>query len=469
MHQNFEKLSRRGFLKLSAAAVGVSALTVLAACSPAAPAESGSAASAPGAGAEKVEISFYEWGTALDKQVSDSTIADFQAANPNITVRLEQAPGGQHYDKLQASLAGGTAADVINNQTWLWQSFSAKGVYAALDDLRARDDYNTPYPDAWANTYDVQTKFRGKLFGVPWNMGAMLIFYSKAPFDRVGIPYPTADWTYDEFVELTQQLTEEVDGVQHYGYQTNTSYERLASWMRLNGDKEWDQEIEPTKAMWDQEYIMDMINFQLYACVNEFKVSPTPAMMEGGLNDMDSGNVAMTMEGPWFFPKMACGDWACTPEQLAAGGVPYGVVQMPKSPKGTRAHMVFGHVVLLNNASKHQDEAWEFMKFQGGEGAQKYVATSGRQPVTPEFNEKYWFSDTKEKWGLEDPQPFLDAFESGVLHVAGEVDDRVITNEVFGPARDRMIAGDADAYTVVPEMNAKIQEMLDAYWEKQKS
>jgi hypothetical protein len=97
------------------------------------------------------------------------------------------------------------------------------------------------------------------------------------------------------------------------------------------------------------------------------------------------------------------------------------------------------------------------------------VAAAGRQPVTPEFNEKYWFPDTKQKWGLEDPQPFLDAFTSGILHVAGEVDDRLITNEVFGPARDKMVAGEADAYTVVPEMNAKIQEMLDSYWAKQKS
>lgn len=461
--QQMDKLSRRTFLTLSAATVGIGAL---AACAPAAAPGAGGSA---GADSAKIEISFYEWGAASDKQIADNSIAEFQEANPNISVRLEQAPGGQHYDKLQAALAGGTAADVINNQTWLWQAFSAKGVYAELDDLRARDNYNTPFPEAWANTYDVQTKFRGKLYGVPWNMGAMLIFYSKGPFDKFGVPYPTADWTFDDFVETAQKLTQVVDGVQYFGYQTNTSYERLSCWMRLNGDKEWDQEIEPKKAMWDQEYIMQMINFQLYACINELKVAPTPAMLEGGLNDMNSGNVAMHMEGPWFFPQMGCGEWTCTEEQLKSGGVPFGVVQMPKGPSGSRAHMVFGHVVLLNSNSKHQEEAWQFMKFQGGEGAQKHVAAAGRQPVTPEFNEKYWFPDTKQKWGLEDPQPFLDAFTSGILHVAGEVDDRLITNEVFGPARDKMVAGEADGFTVVPEMNAKIQEMLDAYWAKQKS
>lgn len=461
MSTNVKNLSRRSFLQLSAMTVGVSAL---AACAPAADTGGGGGAAA---GSETVEISFYEWGAASDKQIADRTIEGFQAENPNISVRLEQAPGGQHYDKLQAALAGGTAADVINNQTWLWQSFSAKGVYTPLDELRARDDYNTPFPEAWSSAYDVQTKFRGETFGVPWNMGAMLIFYSKGPFDQIGMDYPTEDWTFDEFRDMTIALTQEVDGVQYYGYQTNVSYERLSCWMRLNGDKEWDQEIEPKEAKWDQDYIMDMINFQLYSCINELEVAPTPALMEGGLNDMDSGNVAMHMEGPWFFPKMGCGEWTCTDEQIEEGSLPYGVVQMPKGPNGTRAHMVFGHVVLMNSSSDHQEEAWEFMKYQGGAGAQKHVAEAGRQPVTPEFNEEFWIPSTQELWGLEDPSPFLDAFESGILHLAGEVDDRLITNEVYGPARDRMVAGEADAYEVVPQMNADIQAMLDEYWAKQ--
>ena len=129
--------------------------------------------------------------------------------------------------------------------------------------------------------------------------------------------------------------------------------------------------------------------------------------------------------------------------------------------------MVFGHVLLMNAKSEEKEAAWEFLKFAGGEGAQKYVASSGRQPVTPEFNEKFWVPDTKEKWGLENTQPFIDAFETGVLHLAGEIDDRFITNEVYGPARDKMVAGEADAYEIVPQINKDIQEILDNYWAKQ--
>jgi multiple sugar transport system substrate-binding protein len=455
------QLTRRSFLRAAAATLGLGALSACA--TPAGAPDSGDAGAAM---METVEIAWYEWGDVLDKDIADRSIADFQAENPHIQVRLEQAPG-QYYDKLQAALAGGTAADIINNQTWLWQSFSAKGVYQPLNELQARDAYDTPFPAAWDSVYETQTRFRGELYGIPWNMNSMVIFYSKKPFDNMGLDYPTDDWTYEDFVQLTIDLTGEVDGQQQFGYQTNSSYERLACWMRLNGDKEWDQEIEPREALWDTPAIMDFINFQLYACINEFGVSPTPAMMEGGNNQIDSGNVAMKMEGPWFFPKMACREWSCTEEAMAENYVPFGVAQLPKASNGTRAHMVFGHVLLMNSRTEHPDETWEFLKFAGGEGAQKYVAQSGRQPVTPDFNERLWKPSTIEKWGLENPQPLIDAFESGILHLAGEVDDRYITAEAFGPARDRMVAGDADAFEVVPELNAKIQGLLDEYWASQ--
>lgn len=454
------RLSRRGFLRLTGAATALTLFggAVQGCAVPAAPAAPGAAGGS--ADAATTEISWFEWGDINDKAIADGTIAGFEAANPGITVRLEQPPSN-YYDKLQASVAAGTAPDILNMQTWLWQSFAAKGVVASLDEFQARDNFTEAFPTLWQGVYDAQTRFRGSLYGVPWNMNAMLMFYSKEPFDRLGLDYPTDDWTYDEFKSLTEQLTQEVDGVQYYGYQTNTSYERLACWMRLHGDKEWDQEVEPHEARWDQDPIMDMLNFQLYEVVNTLKVSPTPAMMQGGTNQLQSGNVAMKMEGPWFFPQMV-GEQAKTAE-----GTPFDVAQLPLSPNGTRAHMVFGHVLTINAASEQKEVAWEFLKFAGGAGGQENVAKGGRQPVTPEFMEQFWVPDVKERYGIENTDSFIKAFETGILHLAGEVDDRMITNEVFGPARDAIVAGEVTAFEAIPEVNAKIQEMLDAFWETQ--
>jgi ABC-type glycerol-3-phosphate transport system substrate-binding protein len=302
---------------------------------------------------------------------------------------------------------------------------------------------------------------RGNLYGVPWNMNSMLIFYAKERFDAAGLDYPTDDWTFDQFVELALALTGEEDGIQYYGYQTNLSYERLACWMRLNGDKEWDTEVEPTEARWDQEYIMEMINFQLNEVINTLKVSPTPAVMQGGANQLQSGNVAMKMEGPWFFPVMMGTD------AQREGGTVFDVVQLPKGPNGGRAHMVFGHVLTMSNASQNKDAAWELLKFCGSEGGQKHVAAEGRQPVTPEFMRQFWVPAAQEQFGVENMEAFIGAFETGIVHLAGEVDDRYIYNEVLQAAFEAMVAGQTTAQEIIPQVNADIQAILDDYWSRQ--
>lgn len=456
MIEQFPTITRSAFLRTAAAALGAAGVGgALTACQPGrgTPRTPGSVGAA--------NIAFFEWGDINDKDIADATIADFEKANPNIKVRLEQ-PTGNYYEKLQTVLAGGVAPDVLNMQTWRFQPFAAKGAIDALDTYRSRDNYNTPYPAAWKSVYDPQTKFRGKLYGVPWNMNSMVIFYARDQFDRAGLKYPTDEWTYREFVETLRRLTRTESGVRYYGYQTNTSYERLACWMRLNGDKEWDTEIEPKRALWDQPRIVEALNFQLYDVINTIKASPTPAEMQGGTNQLQSGNVAMKMEGPWFMPQMM------GPKAKREGGTPFDVVMLPRGEGGRRAHMVFGHVLTLNRASKAKDAAWEFMKFAGGEGGQKHVAQGGRQPVTPEFNERFWVPLAKQQFGLQNTSAFIKAFETGILHFAAEMNDLYLYNEVLKEAFDKMIAGQATARDLIPAVNTRLQQILDEYWRQRR-
>ena len=91
MEQKHQTLSRRNFLKVTAAGVGVTALGgLLTACAPAG--QTGSSAAAPGAAT--TEISWYEWGDVLDKDIADRCIADFQAAHPDIEVTVRRLPPG---------------------------------------------------------------------------------------------------------------------------------------------------------------------------------------------------------------------------------------------------------------------------------------------------------------------------------------------------------------------------------------
>jgi multiple sugar transport system substrate-binding protein len=407
---------------------------------------------------DKIHIAWYDWNAGVtDKEIADRTVADFMAENPDIEVELQGAPGGNYYDKLQTVLAAGIAPDVINYQSWLWQPYAKRGVVREITELRERDQWNVPYELAWEDLWAPQLYFRGKLYGQPYNTAPMVMFYLKDPFDEQGIPYPTADWTEQEFRELAEKLTFEKDGVKIYGYYANTSYDRNVCWMRLNGEQEWDSVEEPKTATWLKPTIVEALQWQLYDTVNVLKCSPTPADMQGGANSIQTGNVAMKMEGAWHLPLMQ------GPKASKEGGVRFDVVTLPKGKSGNPTHMGFAHIQTMNAVTDQVEAAWKLFKFTGDAKCQQHMAEGGRQPNTPEFIEKFWVKLAKEQFGFENTQAFIDAMDTGVIQCTG-MSTTPIQLEVFNPFRDALVAGDATAAELLPGVNKALQTMCDEYW-----
>jgi multiple sugar transport system substrate-binding protein len=381
----------------------------------------------------------------------------FHEDYPSIRVEVVGAPG-EYYPRLHTALSAGTASDVINYQSWRWQPFARLGACHPLQTLIDSDDWHVAFSERWADLWEPQTRFRGELYAVPYNTAPMVMFYIKDPFDELGIPYPTSDWTEDEFKELCEKLTyTDSGGVKHYGYQTNISYERLACWMRMNGEKEWDTENEPKQATWTNSTVVDALQWQLYDCINTLKVSPTPADIAGGANQIQTGQAAMKMEGAWFLPNMQ------GPKAGVEGGVRFDMVTMPRGADGTR-HMGFAHIQTINAATEHLDQAWELLKFINEEKAQRlWSEMTGRQPNNPDFIERFWVPMAQEQFNFENAQALVDAMDTGIVHVMG-LNDLEIYDHVFNPFRDKVVAGEATVHELIDGVNDQLQAMIDEYW-----
>jgi multiple sugar transport system substrate-binding protein len=436
------------------AAVGALSPALVAACGPLRRGES-----ELGTAGQPVTVRTFEWTPRIDGETMLAIIQAYHTAQSRVRVEMEQ-PTADYYEKLDATLVAGTAPDLLNAQTWRWQPYAARGAIQPLDELRRRDRWDAPWPKEWEKLYDPQTKLRAKLWAQPYNMGGMVMFYAKDVFARAGVPVPTDDWTYDQFVDTARRLTRRTAEELTFGYQTNTSYERLASWMRLHGDKEWDTEVEPRKAQWTLASVMETLQFQVYDVFHALRVSPTPADMQGGVNRLQDGKVAMKVEGPWFLPSM----WGPN-----AKNIPFDVALLPKGRRGGRAHMAFGHVHTLNAQTKQRAAAWDFMKFIGSDkGQEQLVRVSGRQPITPEYHRKFWLPLVQPQYNFQRADVFMKAFDTGIVHVTGELDDLFLLREAgLRDALNAMIAGDKKAGEVIPEVNRRLQQVLDSYWARQ--
>ncbi len=466
--QNKTNLSRRQFLILGGQ--GALAMAFLAGCGAApaqqpaaAPAESGAAAGGEAAApaAAPVELEFLAWGDPADIEAWDKLSAMYMEANPNVTVKVTSVadPNNNFYPKLQTAIAGGTPPAVSSFQGWEWQLYADNNVLAPIDDYIKRDSFTAPYPEGVSGV-ELSTKRGGSTYLIPLQLGTMVLFYAKKPFDDAGMEYPTDNMKMDEFMEMAQKLTNLSGDSKMFGLQANGSWFRDIHWIRSTGKQEFDSLEDPKKAQFNQPEIVDMLQLMAYDVYHTMKISPTPADLEGGANTIETGNAAMKYEGAWFFGRLN------SPELREQGKqIDFDVVLMPEAADSSRPHRGWAEGVAIPK-SDNVDAAWEFAHFMGSdEGDKVYSETTGRIPNNFGLIESFWLPTIKEKFGVENGQAFIEAFKRSEVDVVGGVPRSKMWSEIVKPVGyDPLMGGSATAAEVLPKVDEELQKILDDYW-----
>jgi multiple sugar transport system substrate-binding protein len=464
-----KKFSRRDFLKLGAG--GISAV-VLARCAQPTPAPTEAPVEAEDTGAETeaepvaepVTLNFLAWGDNADIPAWDKLSAMYMEANPNVTVSVTAVadPGNNFYPKLQTSIAGGTAPDVSSFQGWEWQTYADKDLMAPIDDFIKRDGFTDPYPEGVQSITD-STVRNGKTYLIPLQLGTMVMFYIKKPFDDAGLPYPTDDWTWEEFLDLATKLTDTAADFKMYGLQANGSWFRDIGFMRGTGKQEFDSLVDPKKAMFNQPELVDIIQTVASDVFYELGIAPSPADLSGGANSFETGNCAMKYEGAWWFPRMNSPELRAENKQME-----FDVVLMPKMADEGRPHRGWAEGIALMKTD-NVDAAWGFASFMGGEEGDKiYSEITGRVPNSFGLIESFWLPTIEERFQVKNGQAFVKAFEHSEVDVVGGVPRSLLWSEIVKPVGwDPLINGSATAAEVLPKVDEAVQAKLDEYWAEQ--
>jgi multiple sugar transport system substrate-binding protein len=463
MEYKQKKLTRRDFLKMGGIGVGAAALASCGGQATEAPAEAPAAdepvAEAPAA-AEPVTVEFLAWGDNADIPAWDQLSKNYMEMNPNVTVNVTAVadPNNNFYPKLQTMVAGGTPPAVSSFQGWEWQTYADKDLLAPLDAWIERDGLTGPYPEGY-KAIDDSTIRNGKRYLVPTQAGTMVMFYLKKPFDDAGMPYPTDDWTFEEFLEMSEKLTMEKDGGKQYGMQANGSWFRDIAYIRSTGLQEFDELVDPKKVQFNQPEIVDMIQLMAQDVFYSMGVAPSPADLSGGANTFQVGSCVMKYEGAWFFPNIN------SPELREAGAeLPFDVVLMPQYKDESRPHRGWAEGVVVMKTDQAED-GWGFASYIGGdEGNKIYSEISGRIPGNFNAIQSFWIPLVKEKFGVENGQAFVEALKLAEVDVVSGVPRSKMWSEVVKPeAYDPLMNNSATAAEVLPKADAALQALLDEY------
>ena len=324
-----------------------------------APADSGGkTAGAP------AEITFSMWGAPEELTVWKQIVADFEAVNPNIKVNVEVSDWDAYWEKLKTQLAAGTPPDVFAMDAPLYLDYQSRGV---LLNLQPYIDKNPAMlKDVYPQTLEAYKTPDG-YYGLPRDFQTIVLFYNKDMFDKAGVAYPTADWTWNDLRAAAKQLTKDTNGdgkTDQYGFIFD----------------QWDMEPGWSEAIWS--YGGDIVSAdrtktligepkarQAWQLLNDMvfvdkSVPDANTIGQFGGDLFQAGVAAMTPIGHWAVPG------------YNTAGFKYDVAPMPKGPAG-QATSVNSAGFVVSKASKNPDAAFAFIQFAISKAGQTRLAELG--------------------------------------------------------------------------------------------
>ena len=114
--------------------------------------------------------------------------AQFQKDHPGVTVNVQYQTWGTHLQKLDATLAGGNAPDVIEMGNTEMTKYMAAG---AFQDLTA-EKASFANSSTWLGGLAASGRYGGKLYGVPYYAGSRVVTYRTDLFKKAGVKVPTS-------------------------------------------------------------------------------------------------------------------------------------------------------------------------------------------------------------------------------------------------------------------------------------
>jgi raffinose/stachyose/melibiose transport system substrate-binding protein len=295
-------------------------------------------------------------------------VADFEAENPDISVKVEQRSVDGHKDALRTAIGTAGAPDVF----FSWAGYGLGGEFvdagASLDLEEYYDEYG--WNDRFSEATLSPIQQYGGYNGVPYTQRGEALFYRKDLFEKAGITaVPT---TYDELVAANDKLVDAGITPIQFGGTVNWHLMRLLdNLLETQCGAETFDALVAKEASWaDEDCVTDTFTeFQKWTdeYVNKGFVSINNDESSALLY---SGDAAMALEGDWFNQVL---------RDNGQDEADYGIMQFPT---GTGRLYGFVEANYISSNSEHADEAAEFLDYLTSEAAQpKFIKAFGSQSV----------------------------------------------------------------------------------------
>ena len=307
------------------------------------------------------------WAFGAEGEALAPIAREFEQANPDIKVRVQQIPWTAAHEKLLTAFVGGALPDVAQlGNTWI-PEFAALGALQALDSLVARDSSAIPLGDYFPGVLATNI-VNDSLFGVPWYVDTRVLFYRADLLRDAGIASPPMTWSAwrDALVRIRAR-------------QAAGAFPVL---MPLN---EWAQPVifgmqagspllaeNGTRGAFRERPFRR--GFEFYVQLFRDGLAPPLAatQISSVFQEFGAGRVAMYITGPWNVGEF---------RKRLPSSVEWATAPLP-GPDSAGVSLAGGSSIVIMRKSARREAAWRFLAFLSEPARQaKFFAATGDLPA----------------------------------------------------------------------------------------
>jgi ABC-type glycerol-3-phosphate transport system substrate-binding protein len=282
------------------------------------------------------------------------TIAEFEAANPDVRVEPILVARRDHWTKFVAAAQARQAPCVVTVDL---TTAAAEGYLRPLDDFWAREP--EAFRNAWSQEMLAAARWQGKLYGVPNWGGTYAEIYNRDLVVAAGLDPNSPPKTWEEYARWARALT----GPDRWatavlGGKTDTTTRVLLTWIWGNGGEAFNADMTEATFAKDPKSL-EAIKFYLGLFSREKVAAPAPTTT----NYLEQtvlfaqGKIATMRNAYWSIAKVI-GDNPKIDGKMFAAPLP---AQIPNAPTLATlgAHSI-------SASCRHPEAAWRFIKFDMG-------------------------------------------------------------------------------------------------------
>lgn len=282
-------------------------------------------------------------------------VQSFEKSHPNIHVKAEILPWANYWTKLQTTVAGGNAYDIVGMAGGNAAPYYDQG---ALYDLSTLSGYQDAVKNLKQDALSL-CNWNGKQYSLPVGIYVPLLGYNKDLLKQAGVafPDPVNPMTFDEFKTMAHKLVKQSNGkYTQYAININDIDPLWTALIEMEGGKVYDNPINPKKMLINTpEGIKGLADWQSLYTENLSMSIADQVNGPWGTGDLDS-----LLTGKVAFARIGAFDFAQIQQQ-----------NLQDKIGATPIFSVNGKQVTLGNAnsfgiykgSQHVQEAWEFVKW----------------------------------------------------------------------------------------------------------